>query len=220
MNGSSRGGFTLIELLFVIAIIAILAAILFPVFARAREMAKRTSCLSNVQQLAKAMMMYVQDFDGTYSPRFPDPKPGPNFTCRTCRTIDWRPYARPYVKNDQLFICPSDTGMPPQLVADPMNQVSPRPARLADFFGTSYCFQVALTRIGHEAAVPFPAETSMGAEIFPWHSYSEALQRALTGTGNPFSVGFFCDGHAKARIPGQVLEICNPPAIPGIGQVP
>lgn len=55
--------FTLIELLVVIAIIAILAAILFPVFARARESAVRTSCLSNMNQIVKSALMYVQDYD-------------------------------------------------------------------------------------------------------------------------------------------------------------
>jgi prepilin-type N-terminal cleavage/methylation domain-containing protein len=56
-------GFTLIELLVVIAIIAILAAILFPVFARAREAARKATCLSNLKQLALACLMYAQDYD-------------------------------------------------------------------------------------------------------------------------------------------------------------
>lgn len=56
-------GFTLIELLVVIAIIAILAAILFPVFARARENARRASCMSNMKQLGLSFMQYTQDYD-------------------------------------------------------------------------------------------------------------------------------------------------------------
>src|SRR3954463_10057123 len=63
-----QNGFTLIELLVVIAIIAILAAILFPVFAQAREKARAISCLSNMNQLGKSTMMYVQDYDEQYYP--------------------------------------------------------------------------------------------------------------------------------------------------------
>jgi prepilin-type N-terminal cleavage/methylation domain-containing protein/prepilin-type processing-associated H-X9-DG protein len=58
-----RRGFTLIELLVVIAIISILASILFPVFARARENARRSSCLSNLKQQGLALAMYTQDND-------------------------------------------------------------------------------------------------------------------------------------------------------------
>ncbi len=59
-----HGGFTLIELLVVIAIIAIFASMLFPVFARAREKARQSACLSNTKQLLLALNMYGQDHGG------------------------------------------------------------------------------------------------------------------------------------------------------------
>ncbi len=92
-----RRGFTLIELLVVIAIIAILAAILFPVFARAREKARQTSCLSNEKQLALGTLMYSQDYDEHLPMRWI--ATDTNF--RTTSMI------YPYIKNAQLFACPS-----------------------------------------------------------------------------------------------------------------
>ena len=95
-----REGFTLIELLVVIAIIAILAAILFPVFARAREKARESSCLSNIKQIGLGMLMYAQDYDERYARRctglygeYPE--------------ICWMHRVYPYVKNVQIFQCPS-----------------------------------------------------------------------------------------------------------------
>lgn len=62
----TRAGFTLVELLIVIAIIAVLSAILFPVYASAREKARRTQCSSNQHQIAIAIAMYQQDHDGRF----------------------------------------------------------------------------------------------------------------------------------------------------------
>lgn len=61
-----KKGFTLIELLVVMAIIAILAAILFPVFASVKAAAKKTACLSNMRQIGLATEMYMQDYDFVY----------------------------------------------------------------------------------------------------------------------------------------------------------
>ena len=89
-----RKGFTLIELLVVIAIIAILAAILFPVFAKAREKARQASCTSNVKQLMLAFLMYAQDYDE----KFPT-----QYNCWGT----WVFLIQPYIKNTQLYMCPS-----------------------------------------------------------------------------------------------------------------
>ncbi len=104
---SRRYGFTLIELLVVIAIIAILAAILFPVFARAREKARQTSCLSNVKQMSLGMLMYAQDYDETMMPAL-------TFNCGTPGHVYadrryWLEILEPYVKNWQIYRCPSDS---------------------------------------------------------------------------------------------------------------
>ena len=107
-------GFTLIELLVVIAIIAILAAILFPVFAKAREKARQASCLSNMKQLALGAKQYAADYDN----RYPMGGFAPYANCwggcsKACGFVSthWQSGAMaklmPYVKNSQIFYCPS-----------------------------------------------------------------------------------------------------------------
>ena len=102
-----RRGFTLIELLVVIAIIAILAAILFPVFAKAREKARQTTCASNLKQIALGNLMYANDYDERFMPFCGDSAswckspPGYFYTAG---------YLQPYIKNTQIWLCPSTTG--------------------------------------------------------------------------------------------------------------
>jgi prepilin-type N-terminal cleavage/methylation domain-containing protein len=107
-----KRGFTLIELLVVIAIIAILAAILFPVFARAREAARKSTCISNLRQIGTSLMMYVQDYDEVYpvinqeADRIPQQQPhvtggfGGSFPFLVDVLL-------PYTKNEGLFRCPT-----------------------------------------------------------------------------------------------------------------
>lgn len=93
-----RRGFTLIELLVVVAIVSILAAILFPVFQSVRENARRTTCSSNEKQLALGVLLYAQDFDEDLPP-----------TQAVDGTL-WPDLINPYVKNAQIRVCPDDAG--------------------------------------------------------------------------------------------------------------
>lgn len=96
--------FTLIELLIVIAIIAILAAILFPVFAQAREKARQTTCLSNMKQVGLAVLMYVQDYEESFPcHEFNNAATGYYHLWSSASVL------LPYQKNKDIFKCNSDS---------------------------------------------------------------------------------------------------------------
>lgn len=98
---TTKSAFTLVELLVVIAIIGILAAILFPVFARARENARRSSCVSNLKQIGLGVMQYTQDYD-EYLPLNDN---GPQWA--NSQATCWIDEIRPYIKSNQVYVCPS-----------------------------------------------------------------------------------------------------------------
>lgn len=201
-----RRGFTLIELLVVIAIIAILAAILFPVFAKAREKARQSSCLSNVRQLTTALMTYVQDYDESFPMAY-------CYFGEPAAMQIWKVHVMPYIKNSQVFNCPSfslstattysDYGANPSvMVLDgtaPVTTVnlaqmtSPASTMLLADSGSYY-----LHRTGYRFAyVPGTADGRDPLAVDSAWADSRTMADFVSGRhNNGVNIGF-CDGHAK-----------------------
>jgi prepilin-type N-terminal cleavage/methylation domain-containing protein/prepilin-type processing-associated H-X9-DG protein len=107
-----RFAFTLIELLVVVAIISILAATLFPVFAQSKAAAKQSVCVNHLREVGLAGIMYAGDFDDIYPPvtTYERPINGGGSWERPFDTM-----IAPYVRNENLFRCPMDTSSWPGL---------------------------------------------------------------------------------------------------------
>ncbi len=209
----NRSGFTLIELLVVIAIIAILAAILFPVFAQAREQARKTVCLSNLQQIGLGINMYSQDYD-EYLPPVRD---------QDSKYIEgnWKDIIQPYIKNLQIFRCPSN---PASQVYDESGNANSgyNPATPKTYRGYFYyrAFFKSSAAIGSgdwwagnqytSIAFPYPAGTLMVAEnkdVYPDYGPWMAMVPNWGMSGANFGARHngsdrssnivFMDGHAK-----------------------
>jgi prepilin-type N-terminal cleavage/methylation domain-containing protein/prepilin-type processing-associated H-X9-DG protein len=187
-------GFTLIELLVVIAVIVILASILFPVFARARENARRSSCLSNNKQIGIAMMQYLQDNDEHYMVVAHEGEEG------ATEDYNWFDPLQPYIKSRQVFRCPSlseATGdFNPALAS-----LDERPASdyLINAFFAHGTSQAAFQNVAEQICL---AEREKGINGNDYHPFPEdgnppewdliGQKRHLDGSNF-----LFADGHAK-----------------------
>ncbi|MFO8080174.1 MAG: type II secretion system protein [Armatimonadota bacterium] len=149
-NHERRDGFTLVELLTVIGIIAVLAAILFPVFSSARAKSRQARCLSNLQQVGVAIETYVQDHHGflpTWSITHPDvPAPSQDASTSGGWDLEGLPENEPhedvatwdlsimtYLKQPEVLVCPdnpNDDGQEARSYA--IAQYTQRPVQTTD----------------------------------------------------------------------------------------
>jgi prepilin-type N-terminal cleavage/methylation domain-containing protein/prepilin-type processing-associated H-X9-DG protein len=199
----SRKAFTLIELLVVIAIISILAAILFPVFSRARENARRTSCLNNVKQLGLAVMQYTQDFDEKL-PASIDDSSAPKY---------WFDRIEPYVKSKQVYFCSSEGNPFKKDAAAPMSRDNIS-------YGYNYVYTTwrphsSYAFGGHSLArFQSPANTVLLGDthrnnaqgyVIAWTGTYELDARHMEGVNIAYM-----DGHAKwQKLPGDIYQETN-----------
>src|SRR5689334_1733570 len=111
-----EGGFTLIELLVVIAVIGILAALMLPALAQAKEKARRIACCNNLRQINVAIRQYADDW-GDGLPVLPVPNPYPNGVGAYYKQLvkGYLGLTGPASPTEKVFTCPSDRIMKTQL---------------------------------------------------------------------------------------------------------
>ncbi len=191
----AHAGFTLIELLVVIAIIAILAGMLLPALAKAKETGKRIACINQLHQLALAASMYVDENEGSYPVRELGQAPG-----------GWPTTLLDGYKALRILRCPSDGPTNPATgINDPIRFPADSAPRSYIFNGFNDWFQAHSTNAGSPAAfmdqirgramkehdIPQPSETILFGEkeTSSPHFYMDFLETDVSGgnvTGNDF----------------------------------
>jgi prepilin-type processing-associated H-X9-DG protein len=196
----------------VIAIIAILAAILFPVFAKAREKARQTSCMSNEKQIGLAIIQYTQDSDECMPYRQNQ---------YVSLNSNWKNYVQPYIKSLGVWVCPDNqiksadqdnSGIPPGYAANTWNtNVFQPPIQPWVDCGLLLCNKpLTVSREIQPASTISVVEfqglysdyrvnnTFMGF----WDTKGSSLFAGHTGYSNYL----FLDGHVKALRPMDTLD--------------
>jgi prepilin-type processing-associated H-X9-DG protein len=168
-----------------------LAAILFPVFARARENARRSSCQSNQKQIALGIIQYTQDYDE----RMPSHWAGGVDT-----NLQWIHVLQPYMKSKQVFFCPSASS---KKSGDPVST-----ANIA--YGLNYSYDATNGVSGRPISViTYPAETILIADTGLNASAYVIIGNSTTQLPNDMHLEgcnfAFVDGHVKWMKSGPVI---------------
>lgn len=216
-----RCGFTLIELLVVVAIVGIVAALLFPVFSRSRENARRASCQSNLKQVALGLKMYTQDYDNRH------PKQVFNLVGQP---RGWSDALFPYTRSLQVLQCPSES-TPPNSQPDNLGYT--------DFAYNSNLSNLPESELASSASTVMVCEGAAFSSEQPNNGNDNPMESdgcdgdstspgATPGVYQQIQVGglfhadvtrhfsggnyAFADGHAKWLLPARVYNWCTPPA--------
>ena len=206
-----RRAFTLVEILVVVAIIGILAAIIFPTFLLVRDKARRTSCVSNLQQIGAAVEMYKADYDE----RFPfavDPFDkneaiGGGFSTGFDALIPTLPMVNevllPY-SSRQVFQCAGDTGF--EFDEQTGQRMDALPS-CYEKFGTSYYYRTELAALQvQEVSIQEPSKLNLMFDSYGrWHAGGLLRHEWRYNT-------LFADSHVKNLSRAQFDEAWATPA--------
>ena len=215
-----KRGFTLIELLVVIAIIAILAATLFPVFAKAKQAAKQTACMNQSRQIGIGLMMYLSDNDDIYPQEHPfTPDPARDDSAGQLEDVD---YGSPFDKilayvggtdssKTSLYECPNDPDPHGSKILDlsgnciGSSPLAPPPGPLNSFLLNAYYLfglnSSRITDISRSIYISERKETFCDVHYHPWMGEIDlpnptAIEADRHNDGSNY---VYADGHAKWR---------------------
>lgn len=222
-----KNGFTLIELLVVMAIILILAGILFPAIGRVRQDAKQSRCLTQSREIGVALMLYLGDNDDTYPQEHrstPDPTQADNLG--QLEAIDYgSPFDKilPYVSGtstskQDLYVCPEDIDPHGEHLLDANGNcpgtmpLAPPPGALTSFLLNSYYLfgltSSQVTDISRSIYIAERKDTFCDVHYHPWLGEIE-LPTGLADKTNPIAIAsdrhlggsnyIYADGHGAWR---------------------
>lgn len=206
-RGGAPRGVTVIEVLCVVSILAVLVGLLFPVFSRAREYARKVGCLSSLNQLSMALRLYIQDYDET-CPRNRFNDPSYDYPAH----YTWKSAIMGYCKTRDVFRCPS-------------NSHYNAPTEAHEPVWRSYALNAAVAEVGPgDAAITEPSATIMLCEarypypdVYPSERAWSSFRFSTEWTATPLSAlgviqthdgrsnfAFF-DGHCQSMRPTATL---------------